>query len=176
MNGSKVASDGAILVHMNPSKGHAPARSAGFSSLAAADLAGITYRQLDHWATTGLVAPSLAPARPGTGNRRRYSFTDVVVLRTAGELRRAGVSLQSIRKVAGELKRLGGSELSQARLIVDGSDVVVLVDETTALSVLRQPGQGALRLVLDLGGVVRELRQGAADVPSSGATGQGGSG
>jgi DNA-binding transcriptional MerR regulator len=137
----------------------------GFSSQAAARLARITYRQLDHWATTGLVAPSLAPARPGTGNRRRYSFTDVVVMRTAGELRRAGVSLQSIRKVVGELKRLGdGFQLTQARLIVDGNDIVVLVDEGTALSVLREPGQGVLRLVLDLGGVVRELRQGAAGI------------
>jgi DNA-binding transcriptional MerR regulator len=159
---------------MNPSEGHAPAQPAGFSSTAAADLAKITYRQLDHWATTGLVAPSLAPARPGTGNRRRYSFTDVVVMRTAGELRRAGVSLQSIRKVAGELMRLGeGTELSQARLIVDGNDVVVLVDETTALSVLREPGQGVLRLVLDLGGVVRELHQDADDFASrSRATGE----
>jgi DNA-binding transcriptional MerR regulator len=160
---------------MNPRKGHAPVQSAGFSSIAAARLAKVTYRQLDHWAATELVTPSLAPARPGTGNRRRYSFTDVVVMRTVSELRQAGVSLQGVRKVVEELKRLGdGSELSQARLIVDGSDVVVVVDETTALSVLRHPGQGALRLVLDLGGVIKELQQDAADIPSvSGAAGRG---
>jgi len=177
MKWAKGFADRAILGHMDPSKRQASAPTAGFSSMAAARLAKITYRQLDHWAATGLVAPSLAPARPGTGNRRRYSFTDVVVMRTAGELRRAGVSLQGIRKVVGELKRLGdGSELSQARLIVDGNDVVVVVDERTVLSVLRQPGQGALRLVLDLGGVLRELREVAADISSaSGAAGQGGS-
>jgi DNA-binding transcriptional MerR regulator len=169
----KVLVGRAILVHMNRSKGRPAPDAAGFSSTAAARLAKITYRQLDHWATTGLVAPSLARARPGTGNRRRYSFTDVVVMRTAGELRRAGVSLQSIRKVVAELKLLkNGSELSQARLIVDGNDVIVVVDESTALSVLRKPGQGVLRLVLDLGEVVSELRQGAADLPPASAAGE----
>jgi hypothetical protein len=97
-------------------------------------------------------------------------------MRTAGELRRAGIPLQSIRKVVSQLKRLGdSSQLSQAGPIVDGNDVIVLVDETTALSVLRKPGQGVIRLVLDLGGVLQELRHGAASSPpTSGAAGQNG--
>ena len=70
----------------------------GFSSQTAARLAGITYRQLDHWARSGLLPPSLSPAEPGIGHRRRYSYIDVVALCTVAELRRAGVSLQALRR------------------------------------------------------------------------------
>jgi DNA-binding transcriptional MerR regulator len=140
----------------------------GFSSQTAATLAGITYRQLDHWARSGFVQPSLSPALPGTGRRRRYSFTDVVALRTAGELLRAGVSLQALRRVVAELQRLReNAALVQARLIVDGDDVLLVEDSDGALSVLRRPGQRVLRFVVDVGDVVRQLAQAAPARPPS---------
>ena len=135
---------------------------AGFPSKAAARLADISYRQLDHWARSGFLAPSLSAALPGTGHRRRYSFADVVALRTAGELKRAGVSLQALRRVVAELQRLGdGPALAEARLVVDGEDVLV-AEDGAALSVLRKPGQGVLKLWVDVGDVVRQLRESAA--------------
>lgn len=138
-----------------------------FSSQSAAHLAGISYRQLDHWARSGLLPPSLSPAEPGIGRRRRYSFLDVVALCTVAELRRAGVSLQALRRVVAELRRLGaGVALAEARLVVDGDDVL-LADGDTALSILRKPGQGVLRMFVDLGDVVRQLHEAVAATPAT---------
>ena len=130
----------------------------GFTGRMAAHLAGVSYRRLDHWARTGLVTPSLSAAEPGSGHSRRYSFADIVTLRTAGELLRSGVSPQAVRRVAAQLQRFGeGRQLGQVRLVTSGDDIVVVTDEDDALSLLRRPGQGVLRFIVDIGAVVRQL-------------------
>ena len=129
----------------------------GYSSRNAAALAQISYRQLDYWARKGLVVPSLAVAA-GQGSRRRYSFADVVALRTVAELQRAGVSLQALQNVVKELRRLEpGVSLATVRLVVDGNDVLLLNDQAQVLSMLARPGQAVLRAVVDVGEVVRQL-------------------
>jgi DNA-binding transcriptional MerR regulator len=131
----------------------------GYSSHQAAALAQISYRQLDCWARRRLVEPSLAAAT-GQGSRRRYSFADVVALRTVAELQRAGVSLQALRQVVEELRRLdAGVSLATVRLVVDGNDVLLLNDQAEVLSMLARPGQAVLRAVVDVGQVVRQLAE-----------------
>jgi DNA-binding transcriptional MerR regulator len=86
-------------------------------------LVGITYRQLDYWARTGLVTPSVRPAA-GSGMQRLYSFTDVVELRIIKRLLDAGVSLRQIRDAIGYLrKESGGKPLSDVTLMSDGNRI-----------------------------------------------------
>jgi DNA-binding transcriptional MerR regulator len=138
----------------------------GFTSRKAARLAGISYRQLDHWARTGLVTPSLSLADPGSGRPRCYSFADIVALRTVGKLLELGVSTQAVRRVAVQLQRFGESQpLGEVRLVASGDDIVVVTDDDAVLSVLRKPGQGVLQFVVDIGAVIRELDGSLAQHP-----------
>lgn len=132
----------------------------GFRTSEVARLTGLTRRQLDHWDRTGFVRPSLAQAE-GRGSARFYSFQDVVQLKVAKELRKAGVSLQALRKVVEYLQKAGGLDvpLAEARLVVSGSDVLLLNSQEELVSILSAPGQGVLRIVLDLPKVVEELRK-----------------
>lgn len=132
----------------------------GFKTDEVARLTGLTPRQLDHWDRTGFIRPSISPAR-GRGSSRLYSFTDVVQLRVAKELRDAGVTLQSLRGVVERLRRYEGLEnpLAETRLIVRGGDVLVVHGGEGVSSALRFPGQGVLSFVVDISGVVEELRR-----------------
>jgi DNA-binding transcriptional MerR regulator len=92
----------------------------GFRGPTVINLVGITYRQLDYWARTGLVTPSVRAA-DGSGTQRLYSFTDVVELRIIKRLLDAGVSLRQIRDAIGYLrKESGGKPLSDVTLMSDG--------------------------------------------------------
>jgi DNA-binding transcriptional MerR regulator len=92
----------------------------GFRGPTVINLVGITYRQLDYWARTGLVTPSVRAA-DGSGTQRLYSFTDVVELRIIKRLLVAGVSLRQIRDAIGYLrKESGGKPLSDVTLMSDG--------------------------------------------------------
>ena len=71
--------------------------SEGFSGKRAAEIVGITYRQLDYWARTGLVEPTVRPAG-GSGTQRLYSFRDILLLKVIKRLLDAGISLQQIRQ------------------------------------------------------------------------------
>jgi len=66
--------------------------SIGYSGKGAADIVGITYRQLDYWARTDLVRPSVADAQ-GSGSRRRYSYRDLLELKAIKNLLDAGIQL-----------------------------------------------------------------------------------
>lgn len=100
----------------------------GFSARIAKRLAGITYRQLDHWDKTRLVGSSLRQAG-GKGSRRVYSFQDVVALRVVAGLRRAGLSLQAIRRAVAYLKRHADKPLSTLHLVADGKRLLVFTDD-----------------------------------------------
>lgn len=132
----------------------------GFAAGEASKLTGVPYDRLDYWARSGFLRPSITGAK-GKGSKRLYSFRDLVALRTARELRDIGVPLQTLRKVVGYLRRIKGLEnpLSEVRLVVSGSDILLVEGQEQLVSVLRDPGQGVLQLVLDLPKVVGELQE-----------------
>jgi DNA-binding transcriptional MerR regulator len=122
---------------------------AGFSGTQAAKIVGITYRQLDYWARTDLLRPSLAEAT-GSGSRRRYSYRDLLELRVIKTLLDAGIRLESVREVFTYLRRHVTSDIASAHIVISGTQVV-LCDGEELVDVLRH-GQGVLN-VLPLAGV-----------------------
>ncbi|MGW0827145.1 MerR family transcriptional regulator [Streptomyces sp. NPDC002845] len=112
----------------------------GYRGPTACAAAGITYRQLDYWARTGLVEPSVRPAY-GSGTQRLYSFRDVVVLKIVKRFLDTGVSLQNIRTAVQHLRERGFRDLERMTLMSDGATVYECTspDEVHALL---QGGQG----------------------------------
>jgi DNA-binding transcriptional MerR regulator len=135
--------------------GDAPPGEAGFSGTRTAKIVGITYRQLDYWARTDLIRPSLSDAQ-GSGSRRRYSYNDLVELKTIKKLLDAGIKLEQVRKVFEYLREHVTTDIGAAHIVIDGGSVV-LCDGDQLIDVL-QHGQGVLN-VLSLGGVKQELQE-----------------
>src|SRR5271170_8008883 len=98
-------------------------RVGGFHGPQVCGLVGITYRQLDYWARTGLLRPTLTDAK-GSGSQRRYSYQDVVELKVIKQLLDAGVNLQKARKAISCL-RDGGAELATANLVLAGDESIL---------------------------------------------------
>ena len=96
----------------------------GYSGPQVCGLVGITYRQLDYWARTGLLQPSLATAK-GSGSRRVYSYPDVLELKVIKQLLDAGVSLQSARRAVECLREELGTDLASANLVLTGTSSVL---------------------------------------------------
>lgn len=126
---------------------------AGFSGTKAASIVGISYRQLDYWARTDLVRPSLAAAT-GSGSRRLYSYRDLLELRVIKSLLDAGIKLESVRRAFAYLREQAETDIAAAHLVISGSDVI-LCDGDELVDVMRR-GQGVLN-ILAIGGVKIEL-------------------
>jgi DNA-binding transcriptional MerR regulator len=94
----------------------------GYRGATACSAAGITYRQLDYWARTGLVEPSIRTAS-GSGTQRLYGFRDILVLKIVKRLLDAGVSLQNIRTAVDHLRSRGVTELESMTLMSDGASI-----------------------------------------------------
>jgi len=142
----------------------------GFSGSQAAKVVGISYRQLDYWARTDLIRPSLADAQ-GSGSRRRYSYQDLLELRVIKTLLDAGIKLESVRRVFDYLRTHVTGDIASAHLVISGQSVV-LADGDRLVDVLRE-GQGVLN-VLSLAGVKEDidaqlvpLVAGEGDAPNS---------
>lgn len=88
----------------------------------ACQIAGITYRQLDYWARTSLVVPSIRGAA-GSGSQRLYSFKDILVLKIVKRLLDTGISLQNIRVAVDHLRKRGVRDLAKITLFSDGTTV-----------------------------------------------------
>ncbi|MGP3985043.1 MerR family transcriptional regulator [Streptomyces sp. KR80] len=112
----------------------------GYRGPTACAAAGITYRQLDYWARTGLVEPSVRPAY-GSGTQRLYSFRDVVVLKIVKRFLDTGVSLQNIRTAVQHLRTRERADLAQMTLMSDGATVYECSSPDEVVSLL-QGGQG----------------------------------
>lgn len=125
----------------------------GYSGTQAAKVVGITYRQLDYWARTDLVRPSLTDAS-GSGSRRRYSYTDLLELRVIKTLLDAGIKLESVREVFTYLREHVNGDIASAHLVISGSSVV-LCDGDELIDVLNK-GQGVLN-VLSLASVKGDI-------------------
>jgi DNA-binding transcriptional MerR regulator len=122
----------------------------GFSGTKAATIVGITYRQLDYWARTDLIRPSLTDAA-GSGSRRLYSYRDLLELRVIKSLLDAGIKLESVRTAFEYLRTHLETDIASAHLVISGSDVI-LCDGEQLIDVMRRGGQGVLN-VLAIGGV-----------------------
>lgn len=125
-----------------------------FSGKRAAEIVGITYRQLDYWARTDLVRPSVADAR-GSGSRRAYSYRDLLELKVIKNLLDAGIRLESVRDAFSYLRENLGSDIASANLVIAGEKSVVVQSDEELIDVLRG-GQGVLN-ILTLGNVKDEL-------------------
>ncbi len=125
----------------------------GFSGTQAANVVGITYRQLDYWARTDLIRPSLTDAA-GSGSRRRYNYKDLVELRVIKTLLDAGIKLESVREVFEYLREHLDTDIAAAHLVISGNSVV-LAEGDELIDVLAR-GQGVLN-VLSLAGVKHEV-------------------
>ena len=117
-------------------------------------IVGITYRQLDYWARTDLIRPSLADAK-GSGSQRRYGYRDLLELKVIKSLLDAGVSLQSARRAIEYLRANLGEEIASANLVLNGSGSVLARSGEEIIDILRN-GQGVLNIV-PLGNVKGEI-------------------
>lgn len=133
----------------------------GFGVAAALRLTGITYRQLDYWARTGLAGSSIRPAA-GHGSRRVYSFDDLVALRVVAGLRAAGVPLQAVRRALRYLKRHAERPLNTLALIPEGKRVFVLTDDPQ--KVVDATAQGQVVISLDVRPIRLHLERGVSEL------------
>jgi DNA-binding transcriptional MerR regulator len=125
----------------------------GYRGPQVCSIVGITYRQLDYWARTNLLRPSISEAR-GSGTQRLYSYRDLVELKVIKRLLDAGISLQSARKAI-ELLRSSGDDLAAANLVLNGSQSLLAHTGEEIVDLLKG-GQGVLNIV-PLAGVVEEV-------------------
>jgi DNA-binding transcriptional MerR regulator len=139
----------------------APPEDEGYRPPTACSAAGITYRQLDYWARTGLVEPSVRSAT-GSGSQRLYSFRDILVLKVVKRLLEAGVSLHNIRTAVEHLRARGIADLAQITLISDGSTVYECTSADEVVDLL-QGGQGVFGIAV--GRVVRQVEGELAQWP-----------
>jgi DNA-binding transcriptional MerR regulator len=133
----------------------------GYRGPTACSAAGITYRQLDYWARTALVMPTVRNAG-GSGTQRLYSFKDILVLKVVKRLLDAGVSLQNIRIAVEALRARGVDDLAQVTLLSDGTSVYECTSSEEVVDLL-QGGQGVFGIAVS--GALRELRGTLAHLP-----------
>lgn len=139
---------------------------AGFRGPIACAAADITYRQLDYWARTGLVEPSVRPAT-GSGTQRLYSFRDILVLKVVKRLLDTGVSLQNIRVAVSHLRERGVEDLATLTLMSDGASVYECTSSDEVIDLVRG-GQGVFGIAV--GKVWREVEGTLLTLPSERST------
>src|SRR5215211_8557107 len=130
-----------------------PASEPGFRGPTVHKLVGITYRQLDYWARTGLVTPSVRDAA-GSGSQRLYGFRDILVLKLVKRLLDTGISLQQIRIAVNQLREAGINDLAQTTLMSDGASVYLCTSNDEVIDLVSQ-GQGVFGIAV--GKVLREV-------------------
>ena len=126
----------------------------GFRGPQVCSIVGITYRQLDYWARTNLLRPSLADAK-GSGSQRRYSYQDLVELKVIKQLLDAKIELKAARTAVEYLRLHLGEDIGSARLVLSGENPLLVRDDGQLIDLLRN-GQGVLNVV-PLEGLVQQL-------------------
>lgn len=144
-----------------------PDELVGYRGTAACQIAGITYRQLDYWARTKLVNPSIRSAA-GSGSQRLYSFKDILVLKVVKRLLDTGVSLQNIRVAVEHLRRRGVHDLAGITLFSDGTTVYECTSAEEVVDLL-QGGQGVFGIAVS--GAMREITGSIHEFPAERADG-----
>ncbi len=133
----------------------------GYRGPVAAGVVGITYRQLDYWARTGLVAPTVRPAT-GSGTARLYGFRDILELKIVKRLLDTGVSLQQIRSAVEHLRVRGTTDLTQVTLMSDGASVYECTSADEVIDLLAG-GQGVFGIAV--GRVWQEIEGSLSQLP-----------
>ena len=128
-------------------------RRTGYRGAVAARAAGISYRQLDYWARTALVEPTVRSAA-GSGSQRLYGFRDILVLKLVKRLLDTGISLQQIRTAVNQLRESGVNDLAQTTLMSDGASVYLCTSDDEVIDLVSR-GQGVFGIAV--GKVLREV-------------------
>ena len=128
--------------------------STSFSGPTVCRLTGVTYRQLDYWARTGLVTPSITPAM-GSGSKRKYAYLDVLEVKVIKSLLTSGVSLARARQAVECLRNSLGADLASSSLVMSDTGSVLAHNDGDLVDLLRG-GQGVFN-IFNLAGVVTEL-------------------
>ncbi|HRD09329.1 MAG: hypothetical protein RL611_711 [Actinomycetota bacterium] len=118
----------------------------GYRGASACAAAGISYRQLDYWARTGLVEPTVRGAS-GSGSARLYGFKDILVLKIVKRLLDTGVSLQNIRSAVAHLRERGVDDLARITLMSDGASIYECTSSEEIFDLL-QGGQGVFGIAI----------------------------
>jgi DNA-binding transcriptional MerR regulator len=133
-----------------------------YSGKKAAEIVGISYRQLDYWARTDLVRPSVADAA-GSGSRRQYSYGDLLELKVIKSMLDAGIKLESVREAFSFLREQLGTDIASAQLVIGGGSAILVRDDHELIDVLRR-GQFVMTSILSLDGVQREIDAAIVDL------------
>lgn len=128
--------------------------TSGFSGPMVCRLTGVTYRQLDYWARTNLVTPSITPAQ-GSGSKRKYSYSDVLEVKVIKSLLNSGLALTRARQAVECLRNSLGADLASSSLVMSDAGSVLARDDGDLVDLLRG-GQGVFNIV-PLANVVAEL-------------------
>ena len=136
---------------------------AGYRGAVAARAAGISYRQLDYWARTQLVEPTVRGAS-GSGTQRLYGFRDILVLKLVKRLLDTGISLQQIRTAVAQLRESGVHDLAQTTLMSDGASVYLCTSNDEVIDLVSR-GQGVFGIAV--GKVLREVETELIDLDAS---------
>lgn len=139
-----------------------PSDEVGYRVPIACQVAGITYRQLDYWARTGLVRPSIRGAK-GSGSQRLYSFKDILVLKIVKGLLDTGISLQNIRLAVDKLRDRGVSDIAEITLVSDGVTVYECRSNEEIIDLLGG-GQGVFGIAVPQ--IMKELTGTISSFPS----------
>jgi len=136
---------------------------AGYRGAIAARAAGISYRQLDYWARTQLVEPTVRGAS-GSGTQRLYGFRDILVLKLVKRLLDTGISLHQIRTAVNQLREAGVSDLAQTTLMSDGASVYLCTSDHEVIDLVSR-GQGVFGIAV--GKVLREVESTLVELDST---------
>ena len=137
-----------------------PEHDGGYKGAVAARAAGISYRQLDYWARTGLVEPTIRGAQ-GSGSQRLYGFRDILVLKLVKRLLDTGIALQQIRAAVAQLHEAGVHDLAQTTLMSDGASVYLCTSNDEVIDLVSR-GQGVFGIAV--GKVLDEVTTSLVDM------------
>lgn len=137
--------------------------NAGYRGAEAARAAGITYRQMDYWARTELVEPTVREAA-GSGSQRLYGFRDILVLKLVKRLLDTGISLQQIRAAVEQLRAAGIYDLAQTTLMSDGASVYLCTTNDEVIDLVSR-GQGVFGIAI--GKVLREVESSLVELDTA---------
>ena len=135
----------------------------GYRGAVAARAAGISYRQLDYWARTELVEPTICGAA-GSGSQRLYGFRDILVLKLVKRLLDTGISLQQIRTAVNQLREAGVNDLATTTLMSDGASVYLCSSDDEVIDLVSR-GQGVFGIAV--GKVLREVESSLIELDST---------
>ncbi|WP_426572859.1 MerR family transcriptional regulator [Aquihabitans sp. McL0605] len=133
-----------------------------YSGKKAAEIVGISYRQLDYWARTDLIRPSVCDAA-GSGSRRQYGYRDLLELKVVKSMLDAGIKLESVRTAFEYLRENLGEDVASARLVIGGGKAILVRDDHELLDVINS-GQFVMTSLLSLDGVQQEIDTAIVDL------------